>query len=148
MAKDKKVKRAAPNPTGKGGKRFEAGQSGNPAGRPPGAFTKVAREYRRTSYEEFITSLMKYGQMPMKLLEHITKDEENIAFDVMYANWVHKAAMGHVESRQSLTDRLWGKPKDTEIDMDVGSKSDEELEQLAIEAAKYLRDQRKAKNAS
>lgn len=103
------------NPTGKGGKRFQKGVSGNPGGgrkKDP-----LIKQFQDTTYKEFVESLQLYGKMKREQVAAIAKDPETKMFDLIFVNIVAKAAQGDKDARAVLMDRLWGKPKETDLNL-------------------------------
>lgn len=97
------------NKTGKGG--FKKGQSGNPGGRRPE--DPIIKEFKETTYKDFIESLQKYGCFNNKEMEVELKRPTATMFELMFCRIVAGAANGDRDSRQVLLDRLWGKVKET-----------------------------------
>jgi hypothetical protein len=96
---------------------WKPGQSGNPSGRPK--LPAELREVKRTTYEEFLTALHKYGHMTRyELVKEIERVDATM-FEVMFANVVYKAAEGDKDARTVLLDRLWGKPKEMDVHLTV-----------------------------
>ncbi len=60
-------------------------------------------------------ALQKMGRMDRDNLSSIIKDPDTQMFDLIYANIVANAAKGEKDARQVMMERLWGKPKETEL---------------------------------
>jgi hypothetical protein len=98
-----------------GGKKFIKGQSGNPSGRPK-ADPKI-REFKETSYKDFIEGVQTYGNMGKKELKQEVAKDDIRAFDLIFARIVDQAGDGEKDARAVLMDRLWGKPKETDLNL-------------------------------
>lgn len=94
------------NPTGKGGKKFQPGESGNPSGRPP--LPLWVREAKRLTAESFLTCLHEMHDLPQDTLEEISKDKTLPVKSVIMANWLLGSTTSDSE-RQNLFNRLFGK---------------------------------------
>jgi len=105
------------NPTGKGGKKIQPGEVRNPTGRPK--LSASANAFKKTSLEDFIENVQKYGAMNARELYAICgEDSEGSepAFSTMAAQWVLDCIAGKPETRhtarEALLNRLWGKVTD------------------------------------
>lgn len=101
------------NLTGKGGRKFQKGQSGN-----PGGVSKVARamkNFQKLSHEEFLTKLQLFGSATKAQLQEILDDPETKVFDLIFIKILHDAVEGKSDARQVLLERLWGKVKEMDI---------------------------------
>lgn len=93
------------------GRPFKKGQSGNPLGP---RIDPVVKAFRETKYKDFINGLQKYGSIPPKeIKKDIAEGTDLPAFEVMFARIVLQASEGDKTALQILTDRLWGKVKDS-----------------------------------
>lgn len=92
------------------GKPFTAGVSGNPSGKPP--LPPEIREFRKTSYVEFLSHLQKYGGMSTKELNADLARDEVTQFEKICGKIVGLAGEGDKDARRDLLDRLWGKVKE------------------------------------
>lgn len=91
--------------------RWKKGVSANPGGRHK---NKELEAVKRTTYEDFIDNLQRYGKMTMPQLAIEKERKDLAAFNVMFANTVYAAAKGSKDAINILLDRLWGKPKEVE----------------------------------
>lgn len=98
------------NPTGKGGRKFQKGQSGNPGGRTKAS--AAIERFRATTYEEFINQLQKYGSFTEEQMKEDLKRKDVTMFEKIFGKIIAGAAAGEKDSRQVLLERLWGKVKD------------------------------------
>lgn len=98
------------NFTGKGGKRFEPGKSGNPSGFSKKKRAEVA--FKQTSYEDFINKLQEFGCLNPTQMKEKVQDPEAKMFDVIFGRIIYDASQGKADARQILLERLWGKVKD------------------------------------
>ena len=99
------------NPTGKGGKRFQKGQSGNPGGgrkKDP-----LIEQFKETTYKDFLAGLQKYGKLSREEMQRELMRPDATMFEIMFGQIVASAAKGDKDARQVLLDRLWGKIKET-----------------------------------
>ncbi len=111
------------NLTGKGGKRFQPGVSGNPSGgkkKDP-----LVRQFQETTYKDFIAKLQMFGTISTAELKAIAKDPSTTVFDLVFAQILLDASAGKADARQVLLDRLWGKVK--EMDVTAPYSADQEL---------------------
>ena len=113
------------NPTGKGGKRWKPGQSGNPLGRSKK--DAMLESFRKTTYEDFINQLQKYGSLTKEQMEANLERKDTTMFELIFGKILIGAANGDKDSRQVLLERLWGKVKDQIVHSATGGA---ELEQL------------------
>ncbi len=128
------------NPTGIGGKKFQKGQSGNPGGRRKE--TSEVTLFKKTTYEEFINYLQKYGSMTKTAMKKELEKSSTSMFETIFARIIFQAAMGEKDARQVLLERLWGKVKDQVEhsgkmdyrDINVANMSNEELISVIKEA--------------
>lgn len=97
------------NPTGKGGKRFQKGKSGNPGGRPKNT---AIQQFKQTTYADFINSLQKYGTLSRTEMAIELQRPDATMFEIMFGQIVASAAKGDKEARSVLLERLWGKVKE------------------------------------
>lgn len=87
--------------------QFKKGQSGNPDGRPK--MSAPLKEFRKVSYEDFLTNLQKYGAFTKsQMADELLRDDLTM-FESMFASIVEKAAAGDKDARAVILDRLWGK---------------------------------------
>ncbi len=94
-------------------KRFKPGQSGNPGGKKKQ--DPEIKQFRETTYKDFVTGLQKYGDMDKAQLKAEVRRPDIRAFDLIFARVVDQATDGEKDARAVLLDRLWGKPKETEF---------------------------------
>ncbi len=99
--------------TGSKKTQFKKGKSGNPGGGK--ALSAEVREFKKTSYEDFCNGVQAYGEMTKKNLKAEIKRDDIRAFDLIFARVVDQAGEGEKDARAVLLDRLWGKPKETDI---------------------------------
>lgn len=126
-----------PNPTGKGGKKWVKGQpSANPTGRPK--LPAELREFKQTSYEDFLNALQKYGNMTSEALVAEMKRPECTLFERMFGNMVAQAAAGDHDARKLLLDRVWGKPQEIDINIQVTQMGTPELLERARQTIKQI----------
>lgn len=97
---------ANPNPKNK----FKKGVSGNPGGRPKK--NPVIEDFKKTSYEDFITQLQKYGSMSKDEMQYDITRKDATMFEIVFGRILIDAAKGERDARNCLLDRLWGKVKD------------------------------------
>jgi len=90
--------------------QFKKGSSGNLKGRP--RMPKELLDFKKTSYQDFLTQLQKYGSMPKIHLIEDLKRPDTTMFELIFGNIVLSASRGDRDARRELLDRLWGKPKD------------------------------------
>lgn len=95
------------NPTGKGGRRFEKGVSGNPSGRPKRE--AAIRQLKETTYKQFLDGLQKYGTLSRAEMQAELMRPDATMFEIMFGQIVASAAKGDKDARQVLLERLWGK---------------------------------------
>lgn len=99
------------------GRPFEKGNNANPGGRPK-KDPKIAA-FQISKYEDFIENMQIFGDMPMRQLSIEKNNEDMPAFAAVCANIVYDAAWGGKEfrkdARQILLERIWGKPKETDL---------------------------------
>ncbi len=98
------------NPTGKGGKKFQKGQSGNPGGKQKA--DPVIQQFKQTSYKDFINQLQKYGTLSRTEMAVELQRPDATMFEIMFGQIVASAAKGDKDARQVLLERLWGKVKE------------------------------------
>lgn len=97
------------NPTGKGGKKFKPGESGNPKGRKP--LPAIFHERRRQTAETFIDALHQFAGCNVDTVKQAAA-EEDIPIQVsIMANWLTDARVDD-SARQTLFNRLFGKVSD------------------------------------
>jgi hypothetical protein len=105
------------NPTGKGGRRFQPGQSGNPGGRPktPEHLKKI-RELRP---EEVKLLLAKYARMTKRELASAAQDDTTPAIELIIASIVVDAIKkSDAQKLNFILDRSIGKVVEkTEIEL-------------------------------
>ena len=109
------------------GRPFVKGQSGNPLGGPKG--DPVVKAFRETTLRDFVTGLQKFGSMPPKDIKAEIHEETDLpAFQVMFGRLVYQASQGDKIAYQMLTERLWGKVKDS---VEISSKEmDDRIKQV------------------
>lgn len=95
------------------GRRFQPGESGNPAGKAKQ--DPAIRTFRETTYKDFVAGLQKYGDMDKAELKAEGMRGDIRAFDAIFAKVVEQAVDGEKDARAVLLDRLWGKPKEMEF---------------------------------
>lgn len=119
--------------------RFKPGQSGNPRG--AAAHDPLVKSFKKTSYQEFIIALQKYGTMTAQELRDDLARPEVTMFEKIFGKIVEQASEGDYVARQLLIDRLWGKLKDSDVNINMTSLSDLELIERAKEAIKFFSQQ-------
>lgn len=97
--------------------RFQKGKSGNPAGRPP-TDPKV-KAFKEMTYEMFMAAMQSYGNMNLEELKADMKDPAQTMFNLMFGNTMYQAAKGDHLARTFLVERLWGKVKEAEHDVNL-----------------------------
>lgn len=95
------------------GKPFAKGNSANPGGRPK--IDPKIQEAKKTTYAEFVDGVTKYGRMEKDELKKEVKRGDIRCFDLIFARVVEQSTDGDRYARDVLMDRLWGKPKETEL---------------------------------
>ncbi len=90
---------------------WKKGVSANPGGVSKKGIT--LREFRKTSYDDFVNKLQQYGGMTPEEIKEEIKRPDITNFDLMFARVVDGAATGDRYARELLMDRLWGKAKET-----------------------------------
>lgn len=95
------------------GRPFAKGNNANPGGRPK--LDPKTKEFKKTSYEDFCNGVQTYGEMSKDELKAEVKRKDIRAFDLIFARVVDQASEGEKDARAVLLDRLWGKPKETDI---------------------------------
>jgi hypothetical protein len=97
---------ANPNPKNK----FKKGVSGNPGGRKK--INPLISEFKKTSYEDFITQLQKYGSLSKDEMQQDIARKDATMFEIIFGRIIIDAAKGEKDARNCLLERLWGKAKD------------------------------------
>lgn len=92
------------------GKPFKKGVSGNPGGRKKES--PIVSQFRKTSYEDFINYLNKYGAMNQAEMKAEIERVDCTMFEKIFGRIIYQAAQGEKDGRQVLLERLWGKVKD------------------------------------
>lgn len=100
------------NPTGKGGRRFQPGQSGNPSGKNGASVDPAIKAFKETTYKDFINKLQKYGAFTRQEIANELQRPDATMFEIMFGQIVASAAKGDKDARAVLLDRLWGKVKE------------------------------------
>ena len=118
--------------TPQGAKPFEAGESGNPNGRPR-KYVSLLKEqgYRLSEINDTIQAMM---SMDMDELNAVYKNPSATIMEKTIANAMNKSLMkGSLYSLETLMTRVYGKPKE-QIDM----KSDNKIEIVFVEGKTIL----------
>jgi dsRNA-specific ribonuclease len=115
------------NHTGKGGKKFKAGQSGNPKGRP--SVAPEIRQAKKITHDDFLNDLRKYGTMSRADLDAELLREDVSNFEALAATIVKDAVKGNKDARQVLLERLFGKVKDS-LEINNTKDIDDKLDQI------------------
>jgi hypothetical protein len=99
------------NPTGKGGKKFKPGQSGNPRGRQP--LRPDLRRIQLMTADDSKRLLQKLMDLPKQSLEDLAADPSTPAMDLMVIQIILKAVQDGDHARLNfLFDRTIGKVLD------------------------------------
>ena len=85
------------NPTGKGGKRFEKGKSGNPAGGPK--LPEDIRKAAQVTNEQFIRITSEYLLMDRATIQDRLQNPKASMLELIIGGIVAKGAKDHEEKR-------------------------------------------------
>lgn len=108
---------------------FKPGQTGNPKGRPKAALE--ADKIRYGKYADFMHLLNRVLAMRKEEIADFLRRSDATMFELTYGMLVAQAAKGDFRSRQELSDRLFGKVKESV----TTEMTDEEVkERLDLEA--------------
>lgn len=117
-------------------RKFQPGQSGNPAGKAKQ--DPAIKAFKETTYRDFLNSLQKYGAMDPEDLKVELEKPGITVFEVMFGNIVQGAMKGDKDSRNVLLERLWGKVTEkhevADLRKELADVSDERLIDLVKEA--------------
>lgn len=113
MAGKKDVKQLKPH-------QWKKGQSGNPNG--VGKTDPQIKAFKEMTYQMFIDAMQKYGNMNHATLKQEIADPKQSMFNLIFANIVQNAASGDHLARTLLIERLWGKVKEAEHDVNINIK--------------------------
>jgi hypothetical protein len=118
--------------------RFKPGQSGNRSGKPK-TDPKV-KAFKEMTYDKFIEAMQKYGNMTAKELKDDLADPQQNMFNLIFGGIVQGAAKGDHQSRELLIERLWGKVKEAEHDVNINIRQLPTIDLLKLgkEAMQYL----------
>lgn len=118
--------------TPKGAKPFEAGESGNPSGRPRKYVSLLKDQgYKLSEINDTIQVMM---SMDIEELIEVYKNPSATIMEKTIANAMNKSLMkGSLYSLETLMTRVYGKPKE-QIDM----KSDNKIEIVFVEGKTIL----------
>lgn len=118
------------NLTGKGGVKFQKGQSGNPGGKPK--VDPSITQFKATTYKDFIENLQKYGGLsPAEMKADLARPNATM-FELIFGKIISGAAQGDRDARNVLLDRLWGKVKQ-EVRLEEGNPIKEAMSKLSSE---------------
>lgn len=123
--------------------QFKPGKSGNPAGRPKDG--KAVQALRKLTHVEFINKLELYGNMTKKNLKTVVDDMDTLVIDGIFAGLLYDASVLRKDkARDTFFDRVWGKPKETDIEPPFATEQ-ELMRQIPIEelielARKYTKE--------
>lgn len=130
MANSDLTKKRVPNPTGKGGVKFQKGVSGNPSGKP--RQDPTIRAFKETTYKDFITHLQRYGSFSAAEMKADLERPDATMFELIFGKIIAQAAAGEKDGRQVLLERLWGKVKE-EVRLEQSNPIKEAMSQLSAE---------------
>lgn len=99
------------------GKPFPKGSSGNPGGR--NKIDPEISKFKQMTYQDFIDKLQEFGALNTTQLKAVVENKETPVFQLIFARILFEAQKGNMKAMQMLLERLWGKPKDTDIDFDA-----------------------------
>ena len=118
--------------------QFKPGQSGNKSGKPK-TDPKV-KAFKEMTYDKFIEAMQKYGNMTSKELKDDLEDPGQTMFNKIFGGIVQGAAKGDHQSRELLIERLWGKVKEAEHDVNINIRQLPTIDLLKLgkEAMQYL----------
>ena len=118
--------------------RFKKGQSGNPAGSGLIYKDPAIKAVRELTYQEFVGCIQRFGGMTRAELRAEMERPEATVFEVMFGKVLQQAMGGERASREYITDRLWGKPKEVDAALvktiDITPENIHELYEIARRA--------------
>lgn len=91
--------------------QFKPGHSGNPTGRPKRVIQ--AEKLRGYKYADFMDLLNKCSIMTREEMTDFLKRPDATMFELTYGGLLAQAAKGDKVARQELSERLFGKVKET-----------------------------------
>ena len=95
--------------------KWKPGVSGNPGGKPKES--KEVRAFKQSTYDDFIRKMNEFGHMTRDQLKQVIQDESTPVFDLVFGRILFDAQRGRQYAMNILIDRMWGKPKETTLDI-------------------------------
>lgn len=105
------------------GKPFPKGHVANPLG--AGAVPAHMRRFKAKTYQEFIASLEKMGELTQDDLKEIVFNGQSKNMSIIFGRFLLECQRGNMIAMKMLFEYLWGKPKEMDhsaIDVTANSR--------------------------